>query len=290
MDKMMEAQEIKDRAIEVFLSEKRLMLSPLAIKQYGQILMDLKKFTGKELIAATKLDIVNYLSHLYDKNLRKSSISTYQRIIKSFYGYLYDNKLISENPCRNLYNIKSEEKAPVFLNIEEVDKLLNAAKNPRDRLIFQILYATGLRIGELTRLCYKDIDFRSCTIKVFGKGSRERYVLVKAELMAEITKFCEENNLRERDRLFDITPRAVELNIKSAARHAGIEKAVTPHKLRHSFATHMLQRGADIRAIQKLLGHSSLRTTQIYADYSVEDLKEIYNRAHPLKMNNRPDI
>ncbi len=281
-----QAQEFKDSSLEAFLNEKRLALSPVAIKQYKQILLDLKKFIRKELLMATKLDIINYLSHLYDKNLKKSSISTYQRIIKSFYNYLYNNKLISENPCRNLYNIKPEEKAPVYLTIEEIERILGGAKNSRDKLIFQILYAAGLRIGELTNLCYNDIDFKNCTFKVFGKGSRERYVLVREELMAEIRRFCEQNKLREKDKLFDITPRAVELNIKRAAILAGVDKEVTPHKLRHSFATHMLQRGADIRAIQKLLGHSSLKTTQIYADYSVDDLKEIYNRVHPLKLSN----
>lgn len=275
--------KVQDDMLEVFLEEKKLVLSPLALKQYKQILSDLRKFTAKEFKTTTKLDIVNFLSHLYNKNLKKSSISTYQRIIKSFYGYLYENKLIPENPCRHLYNIKPEVKAPVYLTFEEVELLLNAAKNSRDRLIFQILYATGLRLSELINICYSDIDFKNCTIKVFGKGSRERYVLVRGELMNEIKRFCEENKKSNRDKLFDITPRAIELNIKKTAVRAGIRKEVTPHKLRHSFATHMLQRGADIRAIQKLLGHSSLNTTQIYADYSIEDLKEIYNRTHPLK-------
>ncbi|MEM2924774.1 MAG: tyrosine-type recombinase/integrase [Methanocellales archaeon] len=273
-----------DSALEIFLNEKKLVLSPIALKQYKQILSELRKFTGRELKTATKLDIVNFLSHLYNKNLKKSSISTYQRIIKSFYGYLYNNNLIPENPCRNLYNVKPEQKAPIYLTLEEVELLFNAAKNPRDRLIFQILYATGLRVSELINIRYRDIDFKNCTIKVFGKGSRERYVLARQELLDEIKRYCEENKKSDMDKLFNITARAIELNIKRAATQAGIKKEVTPHKLRHSFATHMLQMGADIRAIQKLLGHSSLNTTQIYADYSIEDLKEIYNRTHPLKV------
>ncbi|MEM2933316.1 MAG: tyrosine-type recombinase/integrase [Methanocellales archaeon] len=276
--------EVQDSELEVFLNEKKIVLSPLALKQYKQILSELRKFSGKELKSVTKLDIVSFLSHLYNKNLKKSSISTYQRIIKSFYGYLYENKLLPENPCRNLYNVKPEGKAPVYLTLEEVELLLNAAKNPRDRLIFQILYATGLRVSELINIRYSNIDFKNCTIKVFGKGSRERYVLVREELMGEIKCFCEVNKKSDMDRLFNITARAIELNIKKAAKQVGIRKEVTPHKLRHSFATHMLQRGADIRAIQKLLGHSSLNTTQIYADYSIEDLKKIYNRTHPLKV------
>jgi integrase/recombinase XerD len=126
----------------------------------------------------------------------------------------------------------------------------------------------------------QDIEFDRGNIKVFGKGAKERIVLIPDVMKPQVEVYC--GDLKDDERLFDITPRMVQIEIKKLARLAGINKKVTPHKLRHSFATHMLQNGGNVVAIQKLLGHTSLNTTQIYTHYSVDELKDMYAHTHPM--------
>jgi site-specific recombinase XerD len=161
--------------------------------------------------------------------------------------------------------------------------LFEKASDPRDNIIVSMLYATGVRVSELVNIKKKDIDFDRNTVNVFGKGAKERIVLVPDSLTDRLKYYC--GSLGSDDLLFDLTPRTVQRIIKSLASIAGIKKKVTPHKLRHSFATHMLQNGGNVVAIQKLLGHTSLNTTQIYTHYDVDELKEMYTRTHPLASN-----
>lgn len=267
--------------LAAFIDEKQLSSSQGTIKQYRMILGRYEKFTGKPPESVIRPEIVRYLNHLmFEKRLSKTTVSNVLSVLKSFYAYMLDNGYISANPTKGINNIKLDRKAPVYLTFAEMDDLLAAAIDPRDRLIVRMLYATGVRVSELVNIRKKDVAFDRSTITVFGKGAKERIVLVPDGMLQDL--FDHTSGLRNEDRLFDLTPRTVQRDIKTLARRAGIAKKVTPHKLRHSFATHMLQNGGNVVAIQKLLGHSSLNTTQIYTHYNVDELKEMYGRTHPL--------
>lgn len=265
----------------MFLDEKRLSSSQGTIGQYGQVLNSFQAYAGKPMELLSRQDIVRYLNHLiFERKLSKATASNVLSIVKSFYSYMADNGYTAKNPTHGINNIKLDKKAPVYLTPAEMSLLLEAAIDPRDRIIVRMLYATGVRVSELINIKKKDIDFDRSTIKVFGKGAKERIVILPGGMLDEITGYTE--NFPEDDCLFDLTTRTIQRDIKILAKRAGIRKNVTPHKLRHSFATHMLQNGGNVVAIQKLLGHSSLNTTQIYTHYNVDDLKEMYGRTHPL--------
>jgi site-specific recombinase XerD len=267
--------------IDMFINEKRLSSSPNTIKQYTLILNNFHAYTGKPMNTIARPDIIKYLNHImFEKKLSRTTVSNILSILRSFYAYMSESQYISSDPSKNISNIKAEKKAPVYLTINELEELLVAAVAPRDRMIVKMLYATGVRVSELVNIRKKDIDIDRNTIKVFGKGAKERIVLMPPELSEEIWKYTE--TMSPEDRLFRLTPRTIQRDIKTLGKRAGINKNITPHKLRHSFATHMLQNGGNVVAIQKLLGHTSLNTTQIYTHYSVDELKEIYNRTHPM--------
>jgi integrase/recombinase XerD len=267
--------------VGVFLDEKRLSSSPGTIRQYDQVLRSFVKFTGKQPEAVVRQDVIRYLNHLmFERNLSRATASNVLSVLKSFYRYMVENGHMPSSPTRGISSIKLDKKAPVYLTIPEMREMISTAIDPRDRIIVRMLYATGVRVSELLNISKRDIDFDRFTIKVFGKGAKERIVLIPGDMADDLKQYCE--TLRNDEKLFDLTPRTVQRDIKMLARRAGISKNVTPHKLRHSFATHMLQNGGNVVAIQKLLGHASLNTTQIYTHYNVDDLKEMYGRTHPL--------
>lgn len=269
--------------VSVFLDEKRLSSSAGTIRQYDQVLRSFERHIGKPMDSIARTDVIRYLNHLmFERNLSKATASNVLSILKSFYKFMADNGHISSNPTRGISSIKMDKKAPVYLTIGEMRELIDTAIDPRDRIVVRMLYATGVRVSELVNIRRRDIDFERGTIKVFGKGAKERIVLIPSDMVGDLLHYCEVEGLADGDRLLELTPRTVQRNIKVLARRAGILKDITPHKLRHSFATHMLQNGGNVVAIQKLLGHASLNTTQIYTHYNVDDLKEMYGRTHPL--------
>ena len=269
--------------VSVFLDEKRLSSSAGTIRQYDQILRSFERYTGKPAESVVRTDIIRYLNHLmFERTLSKATASNVLSVLKSFYKYMTDNGYCSMNPTRGINSIKMDKKAPVYLTIGEMRELIDTAIDVRDRIVVRMLYATGVRVSELINIRRSDIDFDRQTVMVFGKGAKERMVLIPSDMVNDLRHYCDCEGLGESDRLLELTPRTVQRNIKVLARRAGITKNVTPHKLRHSFATHMLQNGGNVVAIQKLLGHASLNTTQIYTHYNVDDLKEMYGRTHPL--------
>ncbi|MFQ6050623.1 MAG: site-specific tyrosine recombinase/integron integrase [Candidatus Hydrothermarchaeota archaeon] len=272
-------------SLNLFINEKRLSSSNLTIKQYRHVLLSFRNYVKKDLNEVKREEIISYLNHLiYEKNLKKSTVSTILRTIKSFYNFLYENGYIAKNPAKNISNIKYEKRPPSYLSISEVKLLIDTASNERDYLMIYLLYYTGIRVSEIVNIRVQDIDFDGLMIKVKGKGEKTRYLIINEHLADLIREYIKNNDISER--LFDVTPWTVQHVVKTTARRAGIKKNVTPHKLRHSFATHLLQNKVSIRAIQKLLGHSSLNTTQIYTHYELSDLKEIIKEAHP--MNAKP--
>jgi len=267
--------------IEIFLDEKRLSTSPNTIKQYGLILHNFQEFCKKPADQVSRHEIVRYLNHLmFEQKRSKAYVSNIMSIIKSFYSFLGENEYITTNPTKGINAVKIDKKAPIYLTQDEMQALIETAVIPRDNLMVKMLYATGVRVSELVNIKKQDIDFERNTIKVFGKGAKERVVLLPEALKEQLVAYCDDYT--NGDNLFELNIRTVERTIKTLAARAGIKKKVTPHKLRHSFATHMLQNGGNVVAIQKLLGHTSLNTTQIYTHYSVDELKEMYTHTHPM--------
>jgi len=267
--------------IEIFIDEKRLSSSQGTIELYSLVLRKFQEHMGKPIGQATRHDIVRYLNHIiFERKLSKATAANALSILKSFFSFMSRNEYLPADPTKGINPVKVDKKAPVYLTQDEMRELINTATGDRDSLMVKMLYATGVRVSELVNIRKQDIDFTRGTIKVFGKGAKERIVLIPDVMRPQVEACC--GQLKNDKKLFDLTPRMIQLEIKKLARMAGINKNVTPHKLRHSFATHMLQNGGNVVAIQKLLGHTSLNTTQIYTHYSVDELKDMYAHTHPM--------
>jgi len=239
----------------------------------------------------------DYLLALEKKRYSRRSVARKLSSARSFFRFLRREKLINQNPFENLLTPKLPRKLPNFLYPEELQSLLEAPdlKDPRglrDKAILEIIYGTGLRVTEIKRMNLGDVDFDEGEIKVLGKGSKERIVLFGSHARNAVEKYLKHGRPKlvsgkKSPALFinrrgsRLTTRSVERLIVQYAKKAGLNKKVTPHTLRHSFATHLLAGGADLRMVQELLGHVSLSTTQVYTHITKEHLKEVYDSAHP---------
>ncbi|HBA26113.1 MAG TPA: site-specific tyrosine recombinase XerD [Nitrospinae bacterium] len=270
------------------------------IKSYKR---DILKFVGflkyETIDEFSRLDqkrIIDYLMYLRDMNLSSASVARHLVSIKVFYKFLNNEKIVSINPTENIESPRLLRRLPDFLTTEEVDKLLVQPKNDnmgtRDIAMFEVLYATGLRVSELISLKINDINMERGYIITFGKGSKERVVPIGKSAQEKLKRYLEESRhflLKGKggDELFvnrfggKMTRQGFWKIIKKYALLAGIKKNISPHTLRHSFATHLLERGADLRSVQQMLGHADISTTQIYTHVVRERLKEIYDKHHP---------
>ncbi len=233
-----------------------------------------------------------YLARLH-KTHRKSSIGRKLAAIRTFFRYLLREGLIDKNPGELIATPRQEKYLPKTLSVDESYALIETQQRGdllslRDRAIVEVLYSCGLRVSELTGLNVGSIDLEEGLARVLGKGRKERIVPVGSQARNALARYLAERG----DPAFDaplflnhrggrLTPRSVQRHLKRQLLQAGILKDATPHALRHSFATHLLDGGADLRAIQELLGHSSLSTTQKYTQVSVDRLMEVYDKAHP---------
>ncbi len=260
------------------------------ILQFIQFLKKNKKASFKEINYRVFLDFISYLKT--EARYTEKSISRKVASIKAFFKFLYSRRFIKNNPALLLYTPKVPEKLPEFLSEKEVIKIIEAPEGTswqikRDRAILELLYATGIRVGELVSLTVKDINFIDETVKVMGKGKKERIVPVGGPAMKSLIAYIEARHNSRSEKVFlnkygkPLTERSVERLVEKYSKKAGIAKKVTPHTFRHSFATHMLERGADLRTVQELLGHERITTTQIYTHLTLEKLREFYNKAHP---------
>ena len=250
----------------------------------------------EDICTVTRKQIHDYIVGLYDVGLDARSISRAVSSLKTFFGFLVSEGIIDENPALNVKSPKFIKKLPSALTVEEVEKLLNATdtatwEGVRDRAMLELLYASGLRVSELVNLKREDINIDEGFIVVrSGKGGKDRLTLMGESSKTWLLKYLELSLDRlqtspyffitRRNKFF--TRQGVWLKLKEYAAKAGITKQVYPHILRHSFATHMLEGGADLRAIQALLGHSSITTTEIYTHVRTDCLREEYDRFHPL--------
>ncbi len=245
----------------------------------------------------TLLDITEeqIMDYLWERKLLKKSAATIfreQEAIKGFYKFLFTEGHIKQNPAAQLKSPKLEKYLPDTLTIEEVEKLLETPdliklKGIRDKAILETLYATGMRVSELTELKISDVNLDVGFIKCFGKGSKERIVPLGSKAIESIKNYLTIRKKTGIDFLF-LNPSGKKISrisvwkiIKKYSKVAGITKKITPHTLRHSFASHILERGADLRTIQEMLGHSSISTTQIYTHIDKKFLKKQHKKFHP---------
>ena len=240
--------------------------------------------------------IRKYLTYLYDKKYTNKTISRHISSLRSLFKYLLKESLIKNNPMTLVSNPKVEKKLPKFVPYKELEQILNIfdSNSPidsRNTLILELLYSTGIRVGELVNIRLKDIEFNKKEIKILGKGNKERIVLFGSRCSELIDKyldsFYKKYNINNCEYLLlgvkgnKINDREVRKIVDEAVKRAGVKLNISPHVLRHTFATHMLNEGADLKSVQQLLGHESLSTTTIYTHVSNERLRNVYLHSHP---------
>lgn len=283
--------------VQKFLESQRLDRgsSDLTIQAYAR---DLNQFanslpTALELNQIKSEDLENFVSSLSKEKLEPSSIARKTSALRQFFKFCCLEKHLTLNPAEELSSPKQARRLPNNLSHEDISALLAAAddcKNPRDRAIVYLLYATGIRISELVGLSTHDIDFEMGYARVKGKGNKERIAPFAPIAGERIREYVEKqrpgfgpatDHLFLNQRGMTLTRQSAWKILKTMALQAGISSTLSPHKLRHSFATHLLQSGMNLRSLQMLLGHSDLSTTQIYAHVSPEHLKTAHKKFHP---------
>ena len=257
------------------------------------------------IIAADVNTIRRYMAELGENHYSKSTTARKLATLRSFYKFLVKRDHVSSNPVVSIKTPKQDKKLPKFLEYEEVVRLLNTPPantclGARDRAILEVLYSTGMRVSELVSLNMDDVDFLSEVIHVRGKGKKERICPISSSALQSIQNYIEFRNRRmANDSTFDsrvlfankhgqrLSTRSVRRKMDKYLVEAGLDPAISPHTLRHSFATHMLNNGADLRSVQELLGHQSLSTTQIYTHISTSHMNEQYQNAHPMEQQDQ---
>ncbi|NOQ19111.1 MAG: tyrosine recombinase XerC [Desulfobacterales bacterium] len=253
-------------------------------------------------VSPTQIDgiiIRGYLGFLHRQN-KKTTIARKLSAIRSFFKFLVKQGVISENPAELVLTPKQDKTIPTYLSVDEMFRLLDSIKTDtllglRNRAIFETLYSGGIRVSELAGMSFSDVDFSSALIRVLGKGSKQRIIPIGQKALKAITAYREQLG-RQMDSaalkngaLFlnrynkRLTVRSIARILRKLVDAVGLLTPVSPHALRHSFATHMLDSGADLRVVQELLGHKSLSTTQKYTHVSIDRLMETYDKAHPRK-------
>ena len=265
------------------------------IISYREDLVEFFKYLdGKDVKKTDYKFIRTYLAYMFSKKYEKKTISRHISTLRSFYKYLYEEKIIDRNPMVLISNPKLDKKLPNFLYYDELEILLNIPDRStilglRNAVILEVLYSTGIRVSELVNIKLKDINFKDKKILILGKGNKERYVLY-----GEVLKNLLDEYLVKREKLSNnsdylilnkngtqITVRGIRSIISSILKQGELDFHVSPHTLRHTFATHMLENGADLKSVQELLGHENLSTTQVYTHVTNERLRSVYLKTHP---------
>jgi integrase/recombinase XerC len=278
--------------------------SPNTVESYCRDLREFTDFTGAEDPADIDTPMVrSFVFSLSPKN-KSTSVARKLSALRTFFRYIMREKVVSTNPVLPIAMPRQEQYMPTFLTVDEVFSLLETpgaddSFADRDRAILELLYSTGMRVAELAGLDLDQLDFSGESVKVLGKGNKERLIPVGRAALEALQAYLplrrsltearivrghtpEEEALFLNTRGSRLTVRSIERLVSDYAVRAGIITKVTPHALRHSFATHLLEMGADLRAVQELLGHASLSTTQKYTHLNMDYLSEVYDRAHPM--------
>lgn len=266
------------------------------IASYKRDLLKLDSFLNKDIKKITEDDIKKYLKYLTESKESKKTIARNISALRSFYKFLMIEKIVKNNPMENIELPRLNKALPKTLDEEDIDKLLDInlvdAFSYRNKAMLELMYATGLRVSELTNLKVHDVDFDMALLRTMGKGSKERIIPIGDYALEYLKKYLLEYRstmLKKEynDYLFlnnhgkQMTRQGFFKILRKLADEKGIDKDFSPHTLRHSFATHLLNHGADLRSIQELLGHSDIATTQIYTHVSNRQLRENYDEYHP---------
>ena len=252
----------------------------------------IKENTKLKLKDIKEENINKYISYLFELNLKSSSVNRKISAIKSLYMFLVKKNILKNSPVNEVISPKQEKYLPFSMSEDEVDKLLNSPKpsnkiEKRDKAMIEMLYATGMRISELVNLKITDIDTQRCVVKVLGKGSKERLIPFGEAALESLNAYLsdrEESTSKEiflSNRRTKISRIAFWHRIKLYLSRENLKHSISPHTLRHAFATHLLNRGADLRSVQLLLGHSDLSTTQIYTHIAKQRLSDVLKKHHP---------
>lgn len=278
--------------------------SDLTIKSYREDLMDMADFLsdhGSKKIKPSEVspvDLRGYVSALHDAGYARTSIARKLASLRSFYKFAMRQGFAESNPAQPLRNPRGQRKLPHFLTGEEIEELLKAPNHSdpmgkRDRAILEVMYSAGLRVSEVVGMNDRDIDFEEGVVRVRGKGRKERFGAIgkfAAKALREYFSVRQrskaEEEAKEKATFVNkfgnrLTTRSVARMLEKYIQECGLDTRTTPHTLRHSFATHLLDRGADIRSVQEMLGHKSLGTTQIYTHVSTSSIRQAYLKAHP---------
>jgi len=293
-------------AISSFLTHVKVEKG-LSANTYSAYKRDLAKFEGfakKRKLALEKVsrdDLVDFLAGLYRQKLESKTVARHLVSLRNFFRYAQIQELIAEDPALNLESPKIRKTLPGYLRLEEVERLLqqpdaNTPQGLRDRAMLEVLYSTGLRVSELTGLKVSDLDAKVGCVRCIGKGDKERVVPVGRKALGIVEKYLRDARpeilrgaktatmspfLFVNRRGAKISRVGVWKILSNYGKQAGLRTALTPHMLRHSFATHLLERGADLRSVQLMLGHADISTTQIYTHVVEERLKQVYKAHHP---------
>ncbi len=276
-------------------------LSENTLNSYSRDLKNFLDFIQDQNVSkwndVKRTHIMKYLIHMRNSGKAASTITRNIASVRSFFQFLIQEGMISENPSTDLETPKQEKKLPEILTPDEVDKLLSKPnttdfRGKRDKAMLELLYASGMRVSELINLNVEHIDTQNGYILCRGKGEKERIVPLGKLAISSVTDYLTKSRPQMRK---DLSEPSLFLNhhgrrlsrqgfwkiLKKYAEKIGIKNKITPHTLRHSFATHLLENGADLRAVQEMLGHSDISTTQIYTQLTKQRLKDVYSKSHP---------
>ena len=273
-------------------------VSPHTVRSYHSDLEQLSTFLGdKDLSAVDHQTLRRFIAHLMQVDVKKSSIARKLSAIRTFFRYLNREGILTSNPARLVATPRREQRLPAVLTADDAIRLMESpkAKKPadqdamlRDRAVLETLYSAGIRASELIGMNREDIDRHDSLIRIRGKGRRERIVPIGTKALEAIDAYLGRlDGTSDEAAVFlgpsgkRLTARTVQRILENHRKQLGLRQKASPHTLRHSFATHLLESGADLRAIQELLGHASLSTTQRYTHVNLDSLMEVYDKAHP---------
>ncbi|HSJ38480.1 MAG TPA: site-specific tyrosine recombinase XerD [Planococcus sp. (in: firmicutes)] len=282
--------------VERQLAANTLLSYERDLKSYMQYLKEVEQLDS--LRNVERIHILNHLTHLKETTLSSRTVARHISSIRSFHQFLIRERVVDKDPTVHLEMPQMDKKLPNVLSIEEVDVLIETpdtskANGKRDRAMLELLYASGMRVSECINLDMADVNLTMGFVRCFGKGGKERIIPLGKSALAACKDYL--SDARSKLAKSGVTTDALFINqrgkrltrqgfwklLKQHAQKAGIQKELTPHTLRHSFATHLIENGADLRAVQEMLGHADISTTQIYTHVSKTRLKDVYSQFHP---------